>query len=314
MLRFTIIVLLLPSIQTLLQAQNLPDRIIILDPLGDTTLNSDRFTLLPGTRLYGEFGYYADGEGDQTHQWNAKMGGYAEFARWDSTWSIALAGTMEVIMDPLNDINFNPRAIFWEEGALISTRAPWNNHAGIQFGYTHRCKHDIDNIEVFKREGSYEQRTLIYSGPFFRVLHRPTKFFDGPIDLYAGSALRLDYFFHTLDNPWDDRETGSQPNIEDLIGSLTASARLDGRFGNGWLGLHGSASYMVTLASPDEGTTLHGKAPFAELGLDFYNPTGSAFTIFARGEWQRDAGILMEPTPASLILLGVRASSFGGMW
>ena len=312
---------LIPSLLTFillvqfhLKAQNLPDRIVILDPLGDTTLNSDGFTLLPGTRLYGEFGYYTDGTEDQTHRWNAKMGGYAEFARWDSTWSIALVGTMEVIVDPLNDISFNPRAIFWEEGLTISTRTPWSSNDGLQFGYTHRCKHDIDNIEVFDREGGYEQRTLIYSGPFLRFLDRPTKIIEGPIDFYAGSGLRLDYFVHTLDNRWDSETAALQPNVEDLIGSLTASVRIEGRFKNEWLGFHGSGSYMLSLTSPDEETTLHGNTPFAEFGLDFYNPTGSAFTVFARGEWQRDASILMEPKSVSLVLLGVRASSFGGMW
>lgn len=292
--------------------QNIPDRILIFDPLGDTTVQGDGFVLLPGVRLYGEFGRYSNGSGPN-HRWNAKTGGYGEFARWDSSWSIAAAGTMEVIIDPNNDINFNPRAIFWEEGLMISARSPWSNAGAIQFGYMHRCKHDIDNLE--RSGGEIEQRTLIYSGPFLRLLNRPTKIVDGPIDLYVGGALRFDYFVHTLDSRWNARYAGNQPNIEDLQAAINGTVKVEGRFDNGWLGLHAGANWMLALSTPQsqelEG---FGSLPFVELGLDFYNPRGAAFTIFARSEHQRDGGVQTKPLPADLFLFGVRISSFGGTW
>ncbi|MCB0712872.1 MAG: hypothetical protein KDD67_11130 [Ignavibacteriae bacterium] len=306
--------LLLPLSFFTLRSQNLPDRIVTLDPLGDTTVQSDGFTLLPGARLYGEFARYGNGVG-ATHRWNAKMGGYSEFARWDSSWSISIVGTMEVLVDSTNDIEFNPRAIFWEEGLMIATSAPWSSDESIQFGYTHRCKHDIDNVERITSTDKLPQRTLIYSGPFLRILHRPVKLIDGPLDIYAGASLRFDYFVHTLDTRWGVSDAEEELSLEDLVGETTATLRLEGRFSNGWLGLHGSGSYMLSLLSPENDRTyLEAKSPFAEFGLDFYNPRGAAFTIFTRGEWQRDAGILSTPTPASLLLFGIRASSFRGMW
>ncbi len=298
---------------SILSGQNLPDRIVTFDPLGDTTVGTEGFIPLPGARLYGEFSRYGNGTG-ATHRWNAKLGGYAEFLRWDSTWSVALAGTMEVIVDSTNDIEFNPRAIFWEEGVMISALAPWDRDESIQFGYMHRCKHDIDNIERFTGSGEIAQRTLIFSGPFLRLLKRPVKILDGPLDLYAGGSLRFDWFLHTLDTRWGRTDPEEEWNVEDLIGSLTGEVRFEGRFPNNRIALHASASCMLTLFSPGDRTVMEAEAPFAEFGLDFYNPRGAAFTIFARGEWQRDDGILTTPTQASLFLFGVRTSSFVGMW
>src|SRR5690606_41423738 len=52
-----------------------------------------------------------------------------------------------------------------------------------------------------------------------------------------------------------------------------------------------------------------GALPFAELGLDFFTPGGASFTLFARGEWQRENHIVPFATPAKLFLLGVRTGS-----
>lgn len=309
---FLCLIILLPSLP--LCGQNLPDRIVVLDPLGDTSVAGDGFVLLPGARLYGEFARYTNGSGTD-HRWNAKTGGYGEFARWDSTWSIAGTGTMEVIIDPNNDISFNPRAIFWEEGLIISARAPWGNNQAIQFGYIHRCKHDIDNIEILRVRGELEQRTLIYSGPFIRLLARPTKVLDGPLNLYLGSALRYDHFVHKLDERWNPEYAAAQPNVEDLKGTLNATVTVEGRFGNNRLGFHAGANWMLAFATPRGGKLgALGSLPFVEFGVDIYNPRGAAFTIFARGEYQRDGGIRTEPTAADLLLFGVRISSFEGMW
>lgn len=297
-----------------LRGQNIPDRIVIIDPLGDTAAAGEGLALLPGTRLYGEFARYSSGSGTD-HRWNAKLGGYGEFVRWDASWSIAVAGTMEVIVDPNNDISFNPRAIFWEEGLIISARAPWSGNGAVQFGYMHRCKHDIDNAEKTTLGGEPEQRTLIYSGPFLRLLNRPAKILDGPVELRVGGALRFDYFVHTLDSRWNPRYAESQPNLEDLTAAINGTVRIEGRFGDGPFGLHAGGNWMLALASPrGEGMEGFGSLPFVELGLDIRNPGGGAFTIFARGERQRDGGIGTRPKPADLFLFGVRIGGAEGMW
>jgi hypothetical protein len=59
---------------------------------------------------------------------------------------------------------------------------------------------------------------------------------------------------------------------------------------------------------------LLGSIPFVELGAEIFNPNGAAFTLFARGEWQRDAGIHATPERGRLAEFGVRISTVDGMW
>lgn len=297
-----------------LAAQNLPDRIIQLDPLGDTTVADDRFVPLPSTRLYAEFARFTNRSGEN-HRWDARTGGYLEFARFSGDWSIAVHGTMEVVMDPLNDIEFNPRAIFWEEGLLVSTLGPWPQ-SSLQFGYTHRCKHDIDNYEVFATRGEQQQRTLIYSGPFVRLLHRPVDVARvGDLGrLTLGGAWRADYYVHRLDDRGYTPTPGDSLSIEDLEASSSLSARLGFAFNRSILGLHLAGALQSSLRSgerPDRGLDL--LMSWGEVGLDFRNPTGMTFSVYLRAEEQRDGAILVSPTPASLLSIGVRGSGIG-MW
>lgn len=300
---FLLFLLALPAF-----AQNLPDRVVTLDPLARRVEDTSAFVFLAGTHLYAEFGQYdkASGEG---HRWNAKSGGYFEVARWDSSASIAFVGTTEVVMDPLNDIAFNPRAIFWEEG-LISTFALGDGWR-LQGGYVHRCKHDIDNLEIRLLRERDEQRTLIYSGLMTRLILPSLPLLDGPIRLSASGTVRNDFFMHLLDSRLPAQNVGR--NLETLIDALNLGARFDLKLPGGRIGAHLAGDFMLTLAGEKpgfserfSGITALGSLPFLEFGVDFINPRGGSLALFVRGEWQRDDGILAEPSPARLVLFGVR--------
>ena len=218
-------------------------------------------------------------------------------------------------MDPLNDIEFNPRAIFWEEGLLIATDGPIDQ-SSLQFGYTHRCKHDIDNFEVFATRGEREQRTLIFSGPFLRLLRRPVHLTRiGEIGtLTLGGALRADYYVHLLDDRIYSGTTSDSASLEDLIASSSLSARIGLDFDGTILGLHLAGAVQSSLrGGPEPSSGLDVLMSWAELALDLRNPTGMTFSIYARTEHQRDAAIRVTPAPAHLLSLGVRGAGIG-MW
>lgn len=308
-------------------AQNLPDRTVVLDPLAEAPAAeapaagasaAGGFSWLNATRLYGEFSRYSDGSGPN-HRWNAKTGGYLELARWDSTWSIALVGTMEMVADPLSDIAFNPRAIFWEEGILASART--GQDAAFQFGYVHRCKHDIDNLETLLILGRREQSTLIYSGVMARFLLRPRVLVSGDVQVLGGATVRNDFYVHLFDQrePREAERTGRSMNT--LANTVNVSARIDVRPAGARYGLHLNAGWMLSffgsgegLAERWKGLDVLGSVPCVEMGLDLFNPHGAAFTAFVRGEWQRDGHVVPHATSATLFLMGLRVSSFASMW
>jgi hypothetical protein len=310
--------LMLLALHTVCHAQNFPDRIINYDPLGDHTIDTAGFTWLGGARLHAEFGRYSNGSG-RSHRWNAKTGGSIEVARWDSTWSIALAGTTEITIDPNNDISFNPRAICWEEGILVSHRIAAD--AALQFGGFQRCKHDIDNLES-AFDGAPQERTLIFSGATLRLLLRPRPLIPGSDLLWGGIALRNELYVHILDDRISGEVDHGGRGLDGMVASQVAIGRLELRPWGPTLAAHLSGSVMASwfgerfgILGNDAGKlTILGSTPHLEIGLDVVNPRGGSFTFFARGEWQRDAAILPKPGSVALALFGVRFGDFATMW
>lgn len=230
-----------------------------------------------------------------------------------------MVGTMEMVADAASDIGFNPRAIFWEEGVLASARL--NHDAAFQFGYVHRCKHDIDNLEPYLYESRIEQYTLIYSSVTARLLLRPRLVADGAVQLFASAAVRNDLFFHLYDERHPQEAEGTGRNMNTLANTTNLTARLDARPRGARFGLHLNADGMISLFGKGTGfggrwsnLQIEGGVPFVELGFDLFNPHGGAFTIFARGEWQRDGAIDPFTTPARLFAIGIRATSWETMW
>ena len=143
------------------------DRWITVNPLGSITLElSDRsrvsglkgWSLLPSSGFWGEFGAYRLVR-DNEHAWNWKVGGFVELFRVGNDLSVAFISHIEFVANPHNNIRFNPRAVLWEEGFLLTKRA---GRKFWQVGYFHRCKHDIDNIFPRTCNGSGCERSLIY--------------------------------------------------------------------------------------------------------------------------------------------------------
>jgi len=312
-------IVIMAAFHTVCHAQNFPDRAINYDPLGEHRYDSAGFSALTGSNLHAEFGRYSNGSGG-SHRWTAKTGGTIELARWDSSWSIAIVGTAEITIDPHNDIAFNPRAISWEEGVMVSRRIGRN--MALQLGAMQRCKHDIDNVESMLSGGHLEERTLIYSGATIRLLLRPHALLPGSDLLRGGLALRNELYVHTLDHRIAGESDAEGRSLEAMIASHVLIGRLELHLPESRVAAHLSGSLMLTyfgerfgVAGYDAGAiTAFGSVPHLELGVDLINPIGGTLSIFARGEWQRDAAILPKPQPARLFLLGVRFGDAGTMW
>lgn len=125
-------------------SQRLIDRNLIINPLFSDSLSIE-------LNSFGEFGMYRI-QRDDSHSWLQKLGIVIDFYK-TSDFSFSGISSIEFVSDPHNDIRFNPRAIFWDEGFFITKKI---NKNFLHFGYYHRCKHDVDNLFT-----KYE-RTLIY--------------------------------------------------------------------------------------------------------------------------------------------------------
>lgn len=204
---------------TIATAQRFPDRTLVLNPLAQRTAADTAVQLVSLVTGWGEFGGYLR-NGDDEHAWIQRLGALAELVRWDSTASLGFVSEIEFIANPHNDIRFNPRAVFWQEGFLFTRRAgQWH----WQLGYYHRCKHDVDNLTVG------QERSLIYGSLLGKVLV-PLQLADAATaGLLAARAdvytIRQDYRLIRQDNSFSE-DGNTLPRVSELLATLGASLHL----------------------------------------------------------------------------------------
>ncbi len=194
------------------EAQRMIERGMTLNPLENPAvdLQEGESGWFPQVGGWASFGSYAL-QGDDNHQWYQHLGGYFEIYRRENRTSVAVTGQIEFIANADNEINFSPRAIFWEEGLLYTRRM---NRFYLQLGYYHRCKHDIDNL----RFG--EERTSVFGSALGRVVLPLSLSSDGD------GLLAFQYDHYTI--TWEKRTPalyeGISPDWENLINSFRLNA------------------------------------------------------------------------------------------
>lgn len=274
--------------------QRISERMSIFNPLfnEDADIPGNELEWMTAISGWGEFGKYSFVT-DAGHEWYQKLGMFFEFFRKGDKYSLIALGNIEFIADPNNEINFNPRAAFWEEGLLFTKRIYTDFW---QVGYFHRCKHDIDNIETG------EERSLIYGS----ILGKYIAPFTLPFGMLT-VAVRGDLYTIRQDSRKAFEDV--QPNLEYLISSTGINVNfketLTEMFGvyintNASIHLYGSEggffSRFNKLAKPGYNTGF-------EAGISI---TGNLkFKVGMRYEYLSDAGITMIPQGAHLLSIGL---------
>ncbi len=300
-IRFTrtiLIVLLLPIIIMLLpatlEAQRQAARGLIINPLLDDRHHlpdnkAQSFNTFGG---WAGFGYFALSSDDH-HLWYQDLGGYVELWRQGSTASLLLTGQIQFIADPHNDINFNPRAIFWEEGLLYTNHL---NPGYLQIGFMHRCKHDIDNLE------RGEERSLIFSSMIVRYQQPASLFRTNDIMLMAG----FDQYVITWDRRKSRELEAYAPDWNDLSNEFTLQAH--------WR--ENPSVSGIFLESRLHVVNLDGNLRLNR-GVStgwYFHRSGGDFRIALHYEYLHDSGVPAVPADVHLISVGIRANSAFVVW
>jgi len=281
------------NIQTA-ESQRLIERNQILNPLENPSVNIEDgkkrwFSHVGG---WGSFGNYAFSQ-DENHLWYQELGAYFELYRRGNSKSVAITSQIEFIANDDNDINFSPRAIFWEEGFLYTSR---RNGFFLQAGYYHRCKHDIDNLDLG------EERAMVFGSAMGRVII--------PLSLTRTRdtlvSLRFDYYTITWERRIPRENLDVAPSVEDLNVSLSTNLdwqiRLsDQNFVN--IGGYGMASLY------DDDLRSSGKI-FLNIGTN--RGLGDVqFGIYL--EHLADSGIPAHPKAVTLAGFGIRINTSGSI-
>jgi hypothetical protein len=280
-------------VQTL-EAQRLIERDKILNPLENPAVDlksgeNQWFSQFGG---WGSFGNYAFSR-DANHFWYQELGAYFELYRSGNSKSVAITTQIEFIADDDNDINFSPRAIFWEEGILFTSR---RDGFFLQAGYYHRCKHDIDNLNLG------EERATVFGSAMGRVIIPVS--LSRPGD--ALFSLRLDYYTITWERRIPRENLEFEPSIEDLSASLMTNIDWRIRLSDqNFINIGGYA--MTSLYDADLRSS--GKI-FFNIGTD----RGIGDVQFGfHLEHLADSGIPVRPKAATLAGFGIRINTSGSI-
>ncbi|TVR13418.1 MAG: hypothetical protein EA391_14190 [Balneolaceae bacterium] len=275
------------------EAQRLIERGWILNPMESVAYQPEDYERRWFTQVggWGSFGSYALG-GDRDHHWHQQLAAFAEIYRHGNKWSVAITSQIEFIANDDNDVNFSPRAIFWEEGVMVTRR---QNGLYLQFGYYHRCKHDIDNLRIG------EERTSVFGSAMAAII-LPVKIRERS---RATFALRYDHYTITWEKRTPAQFWDAGPNWEDLTGSLMLNA--DWSANRRTVNMHLNGYAMGTMLRNE---TLFNGMLRAEIG----RTTAAGDLRFGiHAERLGDSGIPVRPAPATLIGIGVRIMAPGSI-
>lgn len=305
--RLIIVVLLILSTNPM-RAQRFPDRWFTINPLMNTLhpTREGEWSWMHSSGGWGEFGAYRLVR-DAEHAWIQRLGTFIELFRVGNEASLAFVGDIEFIANPDNDIRFNPRAVFWQEGFLYTQRAGTSYW---QVGYFHRCKHDVDNF-ILRRE-----RSLIYGSLQAKYL-LPLTIDDGATSALA--VFRADLYTIRQDDRIPSSYSAQTPHVKRMLGTAGAILHLRRPLSVRPLGLYATYWGMVNFYGTKESvlpkfdriaqSTFQGGAA-AGLAIEGNTHFRLGFTY----EYLSDTGLNPYPEHAHLLTLGVTVVNPAALW
>ncbi len=276
------------------EAQRLIERGMILNPIENKAIDikdeeNKWFSQVGGWGSFGSYGIY----GDDDHAWYQHLGAYLEIYRKGTVSSLAVTGQIEFIADTNNDINFSPRAIFWEEGLLYTHRM---GRSFLQVGYYHRCKHDIDNF----RFG--EERTMVFGSALARLVI--------PGSLFSTDDTRIAFQYDHYTITWEKRTPDTFQNGKYDWDQLTHSFKINVYLKHS---MRGNANFYAD--SYFMGTLLKDHSWFSgQIRTEVGTSTAAGDVRFGiHIEHLGDSGIPVRPTNTTLVGVGIRIMTSGSV-
>lgn len=308
MKHFTMVVVFLVAACHSALGQRFPDRWLTINPLMNNPhpMEPGAWSWMHSSGGWAEFGAYRILR-DHEHAWVQRLGSFLELFRIGNEASLAVLGNIEFIANPDNDIRFNPRAVFWEEGFLYTQRT---GSAFWQIGYYHRCKHDVDNL-ILKRE-----RSLIFGSLLGKYLI-PFSLENGQTEALA--TVRADIYTIRQDDRVPSAFSDQTPHVKRLLGTVGGVLHIRrslltkpfGLFATYWgaLNLYGLKEGVLPKLDRVHMSTFQGGLA-AGIAIE-----GNAhFRVGFTYEYLSDTGINPFPEHAHLITLGVTIVNPSAMW
>ncbi|MDQ3395671.1 MAG: hypothetical protein M3512_16410 [Bacteroidota bacterium] len=294
-----LLVLLLTS-STFSIAQRQVERNLILHPLNDTTktFNGKRVSFAHNFAAFASFGKFVAIK-DDDHEWYQQIGSLMELMRFRNNATLVVVSHMQLFADPNNNINLNPRAIFWEEGLFYSWQGKSRYYKA---GYYHRCKHDVDNLTIG------EERGLIFGSFLFETII-PVALRNDNLML----AFRNDLYTIRQDFRIPRHSEGQLPNLDRILTTFRGNFHYQKLFFS-QLGLYINGYTALNIYSKNEGlldrfTNLHSTNLSAGLSSGLVLKGNAQIRLGFNYEYLTDSNIGIPLQPTHLLSFGIMGIS-----
>lgn len=262
---------------------------------------AEGFEIMGRLSGWGEISRYIPGLTDDEHNYDVRSGLYVELLRWADSYDLAFQTDVELVANPDSIIGFNPRAFFWDES--LSAGASLGGFV-LDGGYTHRCKHDIENLDILYSEGEERSRVMIYDSVFLRGTTVPFRPFECFRTSSVVIACKVDYFTVIMDDrKWSlalSKSELDKGSAEELVSSAEADLIVT-FFKAGHMALRGKSAVVQSILSGG----LFEYDSLGELSADI-DGKGGTLSFYLRYEHQYDICINPYPQEADLIMAGIR--------
>ncbi len=190
-----------------------PDRMFVVNPLAAKTTETG-LQLLPMAGGWGDFSRYISSESDWEHHWGSRLGAAIDIVRYNDIFSFTIYSDIELIANPRSEITYNPRSFYWQETFQFNYKT---DSMYMHAGYSHRCKHDVDNLEVLDNTGERKQLVLIYDSIYLRLVSENVRFAINPVvPIDSFFFMRWDYFVIKEDDRLYAADISLRNKINDL--------------------------------------------------------------------------------------------------
>jgi|GEM_PF-6268908 len=209
MLKPVLVLLLSTVAYSVILSQHDMQRFGFYSPLDQIRSNENRFMHSMDFIGLGESGY---GSRDEALKYNLVFGGAGIFYRWDNS-ALWFSVVGNVIANPYNDIGFDPYGASWQEEIRYSHDFGY----GIwEIGFSHRCRHEIDNFDPGEMQDEPTKRVTLYAGPVFGFLSKKIDI-SNRIDFTWG----IDGQYIVVASDHRSPENDLSPSLENLSFKLT---------------------------------------------------------------------------------------------
>ncbi len=159
------------------------------------------------------------GSKEQEQKWNIKFNALFGLYKWSNDLLLTAVFSSELISNNFNDIHFNPRGVMWNESLAFFIL---HGFFHTEYGITHQCKHDIDNLSPPNHYSSTGNRVIVLSSLYGGIVSKKLELINR---LSFRAYCKLHYNLFTDDTKIP--EESENKNWKDIIGALYTGYKIE---------------------------------------------------------------------------------------